>query len=266
MKLIKYFIIYIILLVCLGIRLDRYFFKKNDSFCPKFIQPNWRYCPKNETLPLSERIKEIFDQPFTYLAKGKQSFVFKSEDQQWVIKFIRLPRYARSFSLKRSEKSSYLTRTLQSCKESYENLGKETQVAYAHLEPSSSLNKKIHLIDRYQKSYFLELDSFPFAVQKYGRSFFSVFYESDKKKKLIKKTIQLYSKLYEKGYIDRDPILDKNFGIIGNEPFILDIGQLEKCEKLPSKADYLWQMTQSLGWKLQCEFPHLYSYYKNLLQ
>ena len=35
-----------------------------------------------------KRVKEILSQPFTYLARGKQSFVFVSEDQKTVLKLL----------------------------------------------------------------------------------------------------------------------------------------------------------------------------------
>lgn len=259
----KFFSIFLLLLVAVVSRLDRYFFKQNDSFCPKHIFPNWSRLPQFETKP--NEVDEILSQPFTYLTKGKQCFVFLSQDQKWVLKFPRLPRSKMCYSFSRSTPNPFFERALKNGKWIYEELGSETGIIYAHLKPSQHLGS-IHLIDRFQQHYYLSLDDLPFFIQKYGENFFSFFEKLKDPKPLIANTVQLFANLYEKGFIDRDPILDKNFGVVDGLPFIIDIGQLEKCEKLPPRTEYLYEMTQSLGGKLERESPHLYQFYKKLLQ
>ncbi len=246
-------------------RLDRLFFKANASFCPKHVIPNWSRCPQYTT-PSSPQVDEILNQQFTYLTKGKQSFVFVSEDQKWVIKLVRLPRYAMRYSRKGSVSSiSFLSKTLEGCKWAYEALSEETGVVYAHLGPTDDLHCSINLIDQLGRKYSFSADSIPFVVQKFGKPFFPVFDAEKNPTELIEKTVQLFSSLYDKGFIDRDSILDKNFGVIDTAPFIIDIGQLEKIDTLPPRSEYLLEMTHSLGVKLLRESPQLYSYYKNLL-
>ncbi|NGX60066.1 MAG: hypothetical protein KR126chlam3_01228 [Chlamydiae bacterium] len=259
----KYFFIFTLLLVSVFSRLDRHFFKSNDSFCPKYILPNWSRLPQYETKNIA--IDEITNQPFSYLTKGKQSFVFVSRDQKWVLKFPRLPRRMMRLAWTRPAPNAFFENFIQNGKWIYEELGKETGILYAHLKPTTHLGS-IHLIDRFQQHYFLALDELPFFIQKYGENYFSYFEKQQNPKPLIEKTVQLFSDLYEKGFIDRDPILDKNFGVLIDSPFIMDIGQLEKCAQLPPRNEYLQQMTQSLEGKLSQESPELLSFYKNLLQ
>jgi hypothetical protein len=211
-------------------------------------------------------LEQILRQPYTYLTKGKQSFVFLSEDKKWVIKFFRLPRHLRRLSLKSpSERSPLFFQTLNNSKGAYEDLSEETGVLYSHLSPCDSVGVHIHLIDKFKQAYFLPLDELPFVVQKYGEDFFSALDKSPHPEKLLEQTVQLFTTLYNKGYIDRDPIFEKNFGVVDHAPFIIDIGQVEKASELPPKEEYLAEMTHSLHVKLQRESPKLYAYFKKLL-
>ncbi len=260
----RFFFLFSFLILAIFSRLDRHFFKQNGSFCPKFILPHWTHCPQFQTP--SVEIDAIIDQPFRYLTKGKQSFVFISQDGRWVLKCMRLPRYARHFSKKgRSSSLVFLAKTFESAKWAQMELSDETQVVYAHLQPTSHLKKQVILIDHFEREHDLQLDELPFVLQRFGGDFFAAFDQAKDKKELINQTIALFSSCYEKGFIDRDPILDKNFGMLEGHPFIMDIGQLEKAGTLPSKREYLELMTISLRGKLERESPELYTYYKKIL-
>lgn len=260
-------VIPIFLLAVLGF-LDRFFYKQNEMFCLNGVLPRWSRCPQLETAgDLS--YAQILDQPFTYLAQGKQSFVFKSEDEKWVIKLFRLPRYVKVGSLKGKKASlAGLEKMFESFQLSCEALRQETGVVYAHLRPTTSLRKKIELIDPYLHHYRIDLDTLPFVIQPVGDDFFTVLRGLDEKgaKDLIRKTVLLFSSLFDKGVVDQDPIFDKNFGVYEGEPFIMDVGQLEPLSERLSRHDYLLQMTNSLDIYLREHAPHLYGFYKNLLQ
>jgi hypothetical protein len=249
-------------LVAVFCKIDRHFFKSNDSFCPKFIFPNWNRCPKLETK--SSDLSPILAQPFRYLTKGKQSFVFTSDDGKWILKFPRMPRAKMRYGIHKDAKESLFENTLVQSQKIADELAKETGIIYAHLKPSDDL-PFIQLIDEYQEIYDLDLNDLPFIIQTQGEDFFTRFLELSTPIPLIEKTIALYSSLYEKGFIDRDPILDKNFGISGGVPFIIDTGQIEKCDDLPPREVYLKEMTQSLGGYLERTSPDLYEIYKKLL-
>ncbi|MDN3506166.1 MAG: hypothetical protein P0S96_02950 [Simkaniaceae bacterium] len=258
----RYVSIAFFVLMAVFAKLDRHFFKSNDSFCPKFIFPNWSRLPQLSTKPRD--VSNILSQRFRYLTKGKQSFVFLSEDGKWVLKLPRLPRAKMRYALHFDAKKPFFENALLHGKSIYEELEKETGVVYAHLKPSQQFNPVL-LIDQYGQNYSLDPNDLPFFLQKRGEDFFTFFAGLKDPTTLIEKTISLFSSLYDKGFIDRDPILDKNFGVIDGSPFIMDIGQLEKCDHLPSRREYLEEMTQSLAEKLQRESPDLYKYYKKLL-
>jgi len=264
---LRFFGVFLLFCLVLG-RLDRYFFKKNGSFCPSFVLPNWSRCPQFDTKH-NESVRSILNQPFSYLTKGVQSFVFLSADQRWIIKFIRLPRYVKRRSWKgKSSNLVNLQRTLKSFQTASSFLEKETGVIYSHLQPTTVWNQTLHLIDRYHREHFLAIDDLLFAIQQYGNPFFSIFntLEMEEAKILITKTIDLFLTLYEKGFIDRDPILERNFGIYEKEPFIIDIGQLEFCGDLPSRKQYIKEMTHSLHVHLSQGSPELLAHYFQILQ
>lgn len=240
--------------------IDRYFFKQNDSFCLKQIFPKWAHLVHFET-ELSNEIHHILQQPFGYLCKGKQSFVFVSQDGQWVLKFPRLSREEMRLSWKSKRKSSFQKAT----KTVFEDLQEEAGLIYVHYQPTKILGKTL-FIDHLGSEYLLPLDDFPFYLQKHGENFFSYFDHSEAPKILIEKTIQLFTSLYDKKIIDQDPLLETNFGIAEGSPFLLDFGQCEFSDSLPGREQYLLQMTHSLGSKLLRESPELYDYYKNFLQ
>lgn len=257
----KYLCLLLVFTCALFVRLDRYFFKTNDSFCPKFISPVWSRCPQLETRASLD--SKILDQPFEYLTKGEQSFIFLSADRKWVLKFPRLPRSVRSV-FRKAGYSKKFEAFLKNGNLVCEELENETGLVYAHLKPSREFGE-ISLRDRYGHKHVLSLNNLPFFVQRYGEEYFLAFNKLEDPRALIRKTIDLFNSLYDKGFIDQDPILDKNFGVVDGNPFIIDTGQLEKSEALPGREEYLRQMMESLEGFLSRESPKLHEFYKNCL-
>lgn len=260
---IKFFLLTILLAVFLFARLDRIFYKSNDSFCIKQIFPKWSTEPQPD-LNYTKAINEILNQPFTYMTKGKQSYVFLSTDRKWVLKFPRLSRRHMKLSFKSFGNLSFLDK-IQKDQKIFDLTKEEARIVYTHNHPTTNLGL-IQLKDRLGNFHNLPLNGIPFYIQEFGDRFFSASWENTDPRKLIEKTVQLFVKLYEKGVIDKDPIFDVNFGITEGCPFIIDVGQCEVCENLPPKEQYLSEMTNSLGSMLQNKSSDLYQFYKNLLQ
>src|SRR5580700_10710555 len=81
----------VVLLTC--ILLKKFCYKQTDGFALYKICSSLSYCPEWEiSNPLLQDsgITTLFDQPFYYLAKGAQAYVFASRDGKTVIKFFRL--------------------------------------------------------------------------------------------------------------------------------------------------------------------------------
>lgn len=259
----SFFIVFLAFSCFLG-TLDRFFFKLNGSFAPKCILPNWSYCP---SFPTEEKpdLDGVFSQSFSYLTKGRQSFVFLSEDLQWIVKFPRLPKGFRLKGGHPLKNPSSFRSFLENGSLVAQELKQETGVVYAHLEPTKGLGK-IHLVDQFGEHYHLPLDLIPFFVQRRGELFFSTLDRESDPRNLIERTVTFFSSLYEKGFIDHDPIFDKNFGVIAGSPAILDFGQIELIQEAIERGEYLKLMTQSLEGKIKRDFPEHYAFYQNLLQ
>lgn len=255
----------IFLFIIALISMDRFFFKNNKYFSLNLITPKWCYTPQfTSQVP---DLSSFFKQPYYYFAKGNQSFVFISEDQKKILKFIRLSKGMRTFCFKRKPIENRPKQTLKNCEDAQAELSLETGIIYAHFSPTNVLKQKVHIIDHLGSSYFLELDSLPFVLQKKVEPFNATFeaFSFDQVRNVIQNIVELYARLYQKQFIDYDPIFEKNLGFIDLQPVIFDFGQIEKCQHLPPKKEYLLQMTNSLRIKLQKDFPELYAYYLETL-
>jgi hypothetical protein len=272
------------LLICLAflasiVRLDRNFFKSNDSFNLNFIHsclrnsPDWEICCQHRGL-----VDQILNQPFTYLTKGKQSFVFASSDGDYVLKFYRFPSSLRPYSwlmrpfrkLSTSTKEN-LDANFRSFKLAYDDLREESGLVLVHMNKTSGIYRKVTLTDKMGVQHIVDLNKVAFLLQQRGTRFFSEFDQQAKSpdlseaKATIEKTVALFASCWKKGAIDLDPILDKNFGLIDGSPFIIDVGQWTRPSELPPLKEYLLQMTGSLSHKLSNENPELYQFYQEAI-
>lgn len=241
------FLIPFFLLIACFCRLDRIFYKQNDSFCRSHILADWSSLPSYPS-PLSASTSEILSQTFSYLDKGNEYFVFLSHDKHWVIKFPRVPRH------------KDMTRTLNTLHICSTLLAEETAIEYAHLERTRTyLNVK--LIDRFGHPHQIQIDHIPFIIQKAGQPFFEEFHTEHDPRALIRDAVAVYRSIQSKGFADRDPIFHKNFGISEGRPFIMDIGKIYEA----TSDDSLEKMTVSLRDEIALHCPHLLSYYKKTL-
>src|SRR5215813_2272463 len=80
--------------VAAAVLAKQFCYKKTDGFAHYKILSSLPFNEEWEVPPLSENeakeVSAILDQPFYYLAKGAQSYVFASKDGQSVIKFFRI--------------------------------------------------------------------------------------------------------------------------------------------------------------------------------
>lgn len=239
--------------------LDRLFFKENGSFSPSHIIPNWeKLHPPTSSHPHEAPPTESYK----YLTKGLEAFVFVSSQGDHVIKFPRLPRSARKYHWRnRTSEAKKIDRYLASIQSIYLEIGSLTGLEGVHLAPSS-LPFSISVDDRLGRTHKLPGHQLPFYTQIWADPYFPTFASSSPKEKqaLIQKTIGLYSSLYDRGFVDRDPIFEKNLGVAKGEPLILDIGGITKGKLGPKKVS-LEEMTLSLKSYLQDRAPEFLPVY-----
>lgn len=261
--------------------LDHAFFKKNHSFCLRYIFSTLPVSAEKEQLP--PQVNSILEEKFFYLAKGHQSFVFVSEDGEYILKFYRFPSHLRPmswithpvaylFDKNRIKIKDYNLDKLRSSFESYRiaynELKEESGLIYLHLDKTDHLKKRIVLVDSLGVSYLVDLDSTHFLVQKKGELIFPLLSnlvkqeKLDDAKKVIDEVIALIVTRCHKGIADLDPVLEKNYGWLAGKAIHLDSGRFKKVETLSEKEEVL-RITKGLKVWLQETNPDLLAHYEN---
>jgi len=199
-------------------------------------------------------LNDILDQQFRYLSKGCQTYVFESEDKNYVIKFIRYHRYGIPLwlnisgftqdykNIRLSYKSRLLNDSLNSYQIANEHLKNETATMYVHLHKTRYLNKKLKIIDRLNREYLVDLDTTGFVIQKKVKTFAEVLRQNINNEKELKKLtnsfLQTTKAIYEKGFINDDYNCVKNSGVIGERVIHTDLGSFLKKDNLDEKETF----------------------------
>ncbi len=265
-------------------KVDRLCLKAAHGFCLHVIDvpiaPNasWQ---TSEPFPA-----KIFEQPFIYLDKGAQNFVFESQDQNYVLKFYRFPSRLRRFSWvshpfgflvpsKTLKAETHSQSRVQFAYNSYflahHYLKQETGVEYIHLNPSSDLGQKIHLRDRTGRVYQLPADNIGFVVQKKGKPFLPLLSsaiendQTDTAQQMIKSLLQLIVSRCSKGITDLDNMDNDNYGWAENQAIHLDIGRFVQNEEMKKPSichQEVIRVTSPLADYLKKNSPELFQYYE----
>lgn len=257
-----------------------YFFAENrtDGFRTTKINFHDKY--KGFSSKNFEEVKEIFSQKFRYLGRGRQFFVFESEDKEYVIKFINYnniyPLYIlKKFSfinlvnksVKRKQKRYPIT--FESIKLAFDDLKEETAIICFNFNNSDELKKNIQIISKYGQPFSIDLDKTYFLVQKKIDPIYPTlerfFVEGgdDKLKKGLNSILDLFIERTKKGISDDDLNIDDNVGFIKDEAKIIDIGKLFKDGNLKDKKNIKKEVLKStkflMIW-LKKKYPHLSFY------
>jgi len=233
-------IFFFLLVVCL---LAKGWYLMSEGFRIDKINDNLTI--SSDAIDNFHEIDKILNQKFKYLSKGCQTYVFQSEDKNYVIKFVRYHRYKTPlwlnvfdfFEKHKNKRQNYKTRLLNQSLNSYEiaykYLKDETALLYVHLNKTNHLNKKIQIEDRLKNKYFVDLDKTGFLVQKKVRSFDAILKKNKNNKEELKKLtnsfLQTTKAIYMKGFNNDDYNCIKNSGVIDNKVIHSDVGSfLEK--------------------------------------
>lgn len=235
------------LLAVIGI--ERFCHKETDGFRIDKIHTA-RASLASHPLIEQARVRKILNQPFTYLGKGAQCYVFESEDKNYVVKFFRAaesePLRILSFlpfnflKEKVAAKQEKRMRDFASYELAYTNLKEETGLIFLHLDTSSDLQKAILLVDKLNIKHKIASDRYAFALQKRAdlvKTAVKGWMEKGEEKRAagaLASLVQLLSLRAKKGIYDADPNLSKNFGFVGERPIQIDCGGFSKTEsRLP---------------------------------
>jgi hypothetical protein len=194
----------------------------------------------------SKVIAAALNQEYTYLGKGCQSYVFASEDGNYVIKFIKFQRfrpqpwlnflafipYVNEFQKnKYEEKKEKLDKLFISWKIAYEKLKPETGIVFVHLNKSTEWTHSLKITDKVGFKYLLDLGNVQFLLQRRAKMLCPTIdrYMAEEKigdaEILIDKLLKMLLSEYSRGYADNDHALMQNTGILDGQPIHIDVGQ-----------------------------------------
>ncbi len=226
----------------------------------------------------------IFNQKFTYLAKGAQSFVFASEDGQYVLKFfrhhhMRAPWLIRSLPFAWAQKTvqkkeSKLRKDFLSYKIATQEMPAETGIVYLHLNKTDHLKKTVTFVDKIGIAHEIALDGMEFMVQKRATLLYPAIAQlmeenrPEEAKQAIASLVQLLRKRCEKGIFDKDPDLNTNFGLADGIPIQIDVGRFRYDKGRASPAIYkdeIIRITDHFHQWLMMRYPMLDDYLREKL-
>lgn len=175
-------------------------------------QPNWEIPPDPE-------IHAILQQPFYFIGKGAQSYVFESKDGKYVVKLFRYDQPALD---------SKIVLLFNACKMAYDSLREETGLVYVHLNPTAMNLPIFYCKDAIGRPYQFPLDDYRFAVQKKAESFRTTLEKARRDpiemQKRIDQFVDLLQSRTAKGIFNSDPSLSRNFGFLEDRAIEFDFG------------------------------------------
>lgn len=281
-------IVFLCVLAMLAYGTGRLYFWLTGGFTVSNITSNLVFDERWQTTPLSPEQQKLVDgvlsQKFYYLGKGCQSYVFMSEDKEYVLKFIKYQRFrtqkwmglfafipnVEQYKNERLEaKKHKLENLFQGWVIAYENLQPETGVIYTHLNKSQGLNRKIVIFDKMGFRHELEADQMEFMIQRSAVMLDVTIQKLMKEGKvleakgLINRLIQIIIAEYVRGFGDNDHALMQNTGVINDQPIHIDVGQFAQGDEYKDPAIYkqaLFSKTYKFRIWLKKEFPELAQY------
>jgi hypothetical protein len=250
-------LIWLTLVIVITFFIIRSYMRSNDNFHISSTSNNMSNHPTWEISPLSEPdqqlLDKILDQPFQYIGKGTQSYVFKSNDEKYVVKLFKFKHMKSSWILeflpewefmkeyreKNLEKKNALVVELFSgYKLGYEELKGDTGLIYLHLNKTKNFDRKLNAYDKMGTKWDIDLNPISFVVQENVTTTQKILNEAFKKndlalaKKRISQIFELYLREYSKGIYDFDHGVFDNTGFIGEKAVHIDLGRLKKDEKM----------------------------------
>ncbi len=187
-------------------------------------------------VPPPPYLSAILNQRYHYVSKGSQSFVFESEDGQWVLKFFRLNRW-----LHRPHKYTLFLHTMRSVFLAYQSLRSYSALEYIHLTTTDHLHQTLRLYDRLQRPYVCNADSTIFLIQKKIQPLIECFDSQSptpitEQLNYIFQAQNLIALRCALGIGDQDAVIQKNMGVLDGQVVFLDVGSFYEDPSLQDSS------------------------------
>lgn len=280
----------ILLFLVSFICIERFCHGITQGFRPHKICSNLSFNPAYETAPAEEEIKAYFSQPFYFLGSGGQCYAFISQDQKTILKvfkhhhmrpesylnWIYLPSFLEPLRHKIiHERKERLHTIFLSCKLAYDRFKEHTGLLYLHLNKTHIFHQTITLVDNIGIAHPIDLDSLEFALQKTATLAYpkidQCMKEGDQEaaKRCLKSLIELIVARSKAGLADRDPIVKRNFGFIGEKAIEIDLGSFYEDPLLTQAPAYkreLFCETLKLKSRVQKRYPELFPFLEQTIK
>lgn len=249
------------------------YFALTDGFTLANISSDHPDNARLEIFPLAfeqeKQVKDALSQQFTYLAKGNHSYVFESQDGQYVIKFLQFQKYRHhpliswlplpaslnDYLQKRTaHKEAKRDLLLKSWKIAFTQLKEESQLIYVHLNRDKPLNMMLKVYNKCGIPYQIDLSQHVFMLQrkvemlKPTMDHLLSIDNLPAAKKLLDGMLEMYQKEYQLGLYEEDRYILRNTGVVGAMPMHLDVDRFREDPAISQNRP--WQMQQLL-WKTE---------------
>lgn len=175
-------------------------------------------------VPLVPEVISILDQPYHYIDKGSQCYVFESEDGEYVVKFFRYDQ---------PTTDTKVILLFNACKAAFDFLKEETGLIFVHLNSTPVGLGTLKCTDPIGRKVLFELDHYRFAVQKKAMPFRKTLRMATSNppemKKLLDQFVDLLIARTDKGVLNSDPSLSRNFGFLDSRAIEIDFGNYRPC-------------------------------------
>lgn len=225
--------------------------------------------------------EKLFKQKFHYLSRGLQSFVFESEDGQYVLKLFN-NRYQEKIALfsffsyfpligpwayARSEYfQGKLAKTFNSYAIAFEEMQDKTGLLYIHLSPTSNLPERLQLLDPLCICHELNPNETGFLIQKKaelvypGIKKYLSMNDTEGAKRALSSLIELFFWKWRHAIADNDPLIRTNYGFVDGKAIQIDVGPLSKmgaAQSIEENRKQIERITASLKFWLTENAPEL---------
>lgn len=227
------------------------------------------------------QLSHLLNQKFSYIGKGAQCYAFVSEDQQYVLKFFKFKHLKPNLIVDLLPSIPPFKGFKQSCKErkqrkligvfngydlAYRENRQDSKLLYLHLLPTNNLQLQATVVDKIGLERQINLDDVVFLVQRKGETLRSRLNSLLKQGRLqeaeqaMATILEMYISEYRKGIFDHDHGVMHNTGFIGNQPFHLDVGKLNKDDRM-QQVDVYKKDLEHVVWKMDVWVKSAYPQY-----
>lgn len=218
-------------------------------------------------------LQDVLKQPFYFLKKGQQCFVFLSKDEKYVLKLLRWeklepPFWTNWITTKRGkeliqERIKKKAFDFSSYKIAYTKLKEETGLLFLQLESNPQLNIPLQIYDNIGIRHIIQTSELAFILQKKVDNFAPYLTQKISEGKSLdlhpffSELAHLLQNRFTSNISDSDISLEYNMGILEGKPVLFDIGNLNELKKTIPQKEFLQKETELIFSTLENRAPEI---------